>query len=116
MLKTAAKLELAILREDHVQREHTKVNSNTLSYRRPLSPLEKLCASKVPSNSYLRDTDILTSRDRTEEASYPHIKANNVATKHTPRTTYYTWERSGLQLGCTLHGGVVNGHTVLTWS
>ena len=63
MLKTTAKLELAVLREDHVQREQTKVDSNTLSYRRPLSRLEKLCASKVPSNSYLRGTDVLKSSE-----------------------------------------------------
>ena len=29
--------------------------------------------------------------------------------------TYYTWYCSALLLGCTLHGHVVNGQTILTW-
>ena len=32
---------------------------------------------------------MILCNDRTEE-EYPHIKANNVTSRHTPRTTYYT--------------------------
>ena len=47
-----------------------------------------------------------------------HVKSNGVKARHIPRinTKFYTWHYScsGLLLGCTLHGRVDNGYTLLS--
>ena len=45
------------------------------------------------------------------EDEYPHIKANNVTSHHTHILYLALFYHSGLLLGYTLHGRVVNGHT-----